>query len=89
MPPDLVALGRALSHPARVAILRSIDRRKLSVTDLARLLGVHHAIASYHLGRLFDAHLVTIQRDGRRRLYGRSDEGLRSLWALHGDPADV
>lgn len=76
---DLVLLGRALAHPARVQILRVIGGGKLSVTEVARRLGINHALVSYHLSKLYDARLVKFRKVGRSHLYRRSLDGFRCL----------
>lgn len=76
---EVVTLGRALCSPVRVQILQTIGERRMSVKDVATSLGICHALASYHLGCLFNARVVSYKRVGRRRLYRRTDDGFACL----------
>ena len=65
---------RALSHPLRLKMLNLMWPGPMSAAELARELGVSHALASQHLRQLDAAGLVElaeerIRRGGRERRY--------------------
>lgn len=63
------ALFRALSHPARLALLRLTWRDALSGEHLARLMNLAPATVSHHLAQLSEAGLMTVRQDGHHRLF--------------------
>ncbi|MFJ5613322.1 ArsR/SmtB family transcription factor [Streptomyces sp. NPDC093221] len=74
-------LLRALAHPVRLRIVSLVWNAPLSAAELARELGVSHALASQHLRRLDAVGLVELaevraNRGGRERRYR----------AVHGSP---
>ena len=60
---------RALASPARRRLLQLVRDRARSVGDLRAELDVSQPAVSQHLAILRDAGLVTVEADGRRRLY--------------------
>ena len=65
---------RALSHPLRLRMWSLLVTRAASAAELARLLEIDHALASYHLRSLRGAGLVALAeertvRGGRERRY--------------------
>nr|WP_246363490.1 DUF2087 domain-containing protein [Deinococcus budaensis] len=64
------ALFRALSHPARLGLLRLIWTGPLSGDTLARLMNLAPATVSHHLAGLAEAGLTTVRQDGHHRLHG-------------------
>jgi len=74
-------LLRALAHPVRLRIVSLVWNAPLSAAELARELGISHALASQHLRRLDAVGLVELaevraNRGGRERRYR----------AVHGTP---
>ncbi len=67
----LFAEVAALSgDPARAAMLHALmDGRALTATELARTAGVTPQTASGHLGRLAEAGLLQVAKQGRHRYY--------------------
>jgi len=59
----------AIAHPARRAILVTLRDRERSASELAEPFAMSFAAISQHLRVLEEAELVTVRRDGRRRLY--------------------
>ena len=66
---DAADLFKALSHPARVMLLRLTWDAARSGEDLARLLNLSAATVSHHLSQLDGAGLVTAEQHGHHRLY--------------------
>jgi DNA-binding transcriptional ArsR family regulator len=60
---------RALAHPSRRALLRLVRDEARSVGELAEAIDVSQPATSQHLAVLRDAGLVTVERQGRSRLY--------------------
>ncbi len=60
---------RALASPARRRVLRLVADGGRSVGELADELGVSQPAASQHLAALRTGGLVTVEIDGRRRIY--------------------
>ncbi|WP_456474433.1 ArsR/SmtB family transcription factor [Candidatus Pyrohabitans sp.] len=59
----------ALVSETRIAILRALDRRAMTVTELARELGLAKSAAHEHLAKLADAGLVEKRDEGRKWIY--------------------
>jgi DNA-binding transcriptional ArsR family regulator len=70
---------QALASPARRRVLALVRDEPRSVGDLAEVLHVSQPAVSQHLAALRSAGLVTVEADGRRRIY-RPD--LRTLAEL-------
>ena len=59
----------AIAHPARRAILVTLKHGELAAGELAVPFRMTFAAISQHLHVLEEAELVSVRRDGRRRLY--------------------
>src|SRR3990172_11444580 len=72
----------ALGTPRRREMLRLVWAREGSAGEIHRALGdVTFGAVSQHLRRLEEAGLVSVRRDGRRRLYAARRDGLGTLRA--------
>jgi DNA-binding transcriptional ArsR family regulator len=69
----------ALADPTRRALFERIRRRASTVGDLAKYANVRQPTVSQHLRILRQARLVTDRREGTRRYYSASREGLAEL----------
>lgn len=69
----------AIAHPARRAILVTLKRGELAVSDLAEPFDMTLPAISQHLRVLEEAGLVTIRRDGRHRMYRLRTAPLRDV----------
>jgi DNA-binding transcriptional ArsR family regulator len=90
---DIAAIASVLSDPSRCRVLAALgDGRALPATMLASEAGVAASTASEHLGKLVDAGLLSVERDGRHRYYrlagGHVAELLEAL-ARFAPPAPV
>lgn len=81
---------KALAEPRRREILTLIRHDALPVGEIARHFDVSRPAISQHLAVLEGADLVTVTRDGTRRLYRARPEGtsevrayLDSFWTDH------
>lgn len=77
-----------VAEPRRQQILRVVWRDELAVGEIAQRIELSYAGVSQHLALLRDAGLVTVRRDGKRRMYRADYQGLgpfkqflESLWA--------
>ncbi len=70
---------RAIAEPRRREILRLIHERELSSGQIASNFEVTQPAISQHLKVLAEAGLVTVRKQGTRRLYQARPEGLREL----------
>src|SRR5687767_6029062 len=85
--PLLDALG-ALSDPTRCRMLLVLDRRELTVGELADVLQLPQSTVSRHLKVLADTGWVGSRRDGTSRFYSfqlSAGSGLETVWALARD----
>ena len=75
---DLVL--RAIAEPRRREILRLLQSTELSSGDIAaHFVDVTRPAISQHLKVLAEAGLVTLRREGTRRLYQARPEGLAEV----------
>jgi DNA-binding transcriptional ArsR family regulator len=56
-------LVRALSHPLRVRMLAILDERTASAVEVARILGAELGVAAYHMRKLHELGLTTLERE--------------------------
>ena len=76
------AYCRALASPYRLAILACLDRREMSVGELAETLGAPLSSVSRHLGKLKDKHLVIARKDGHKVFYRPADSRIVAACSL-------
>ena len=69
----------ALADPTRRTIFERLRRRPYTVGELAEIVDVRQPTVTQHLQVLRRARLVTDRRDGTRRYYSASHEGLAAL----------
>ncbi len=78
-----------IAEPRRRAILRMVWDEEVPAGVIASRFDVSFAAVSQHLAVLRDSGLVTVRRDGTRRLYranrealGRLGQVLEQMWAM-------
>jgi len=64
---------KAMAHPTRIHMLRTLERGEKSVNDLAKIVGVTQANASQHLALLRQFGLLRTRRDGSTVYYSIAD----------------
>ncbi len=64
---------KAMAHPTRIHLLRSLKEGEKSVNELAKVVGVTQANASQHLAILRQFGLLNTRRDGSTIYYRISD----------------
>ena len=72
----LTGVCRALSHPARRALLQALCRGECDVGGLSAGSGLDQPTASKSLAALRRAGLVQVRIDGRRRCYSLNHEDI-------------
>jgi rhodanese-related sulfurtransferase/DNA-binding transcriptional ArsR family regulator len=74
-------VAKALAHGHRLQLLEHLAQGERAVEDLAARTGLSMANSSQHLQHLHRAGLVMARRDGKRRLYRLSSNGVVRLIA--------
>lgn len=69
----------AIAHPGRRAMLTLLLGGERSAGELAAYAGMRQPVASQHLRVLREAGLVTVRKDGNRRVYAVDFESLGRL----------
>jgi DNA-binding transcriptional ArsR family regulator len=68
--PDIASVARLMADPSRATILlRLLDGRALTATELATRANISPQTASSHLGQLCAGELLTVDRQGRHRYF--------------------
>jgi DNA-binding transcriptional ArsR family regulator len=85
--PDVALIAGLMGEPARAAILVAlVDGRALPAGELAFIGNVAPQTASFHLRKLMDASLITMERHGKHSYYRLANErvaaSLESIAAL-------
>jgi len=63
-------VAKALSHPARIAILRILALRKqFTCGEIVEVLPLAQPTVSHHLKELMESGLITVTIDGKKSLY--------------------
>jgi ArsR family transcriptional regulator len=73
---------KVLGEPTRLSILKLLFEKPLTVTELVEALESKQANVSKQLGMLFDAGLVSRQRNGNQILYAISEPMIFDLCEL-------
>lgn len=72
---DLSLVAKALSHPARIAILRILAQHPhLTCGEIVEILPLAQPTVSHHLKELMDASLITMTISGKKSLYDVNHE---------------
>jgi len=69
----------AFADPSRRAILDRLAEGERAVGELVAALGLSQPAVSQHLRVLLDAGLVSVRREGRRRIYRARPDGLEEV----------
>jgi DNA-binding transcriptional ArsR family regulator len=60
---------KILASETRVGILKRLDKRQMTVSDLARTMNMNKATVFEHLEKLIDAGLIKKKEDERKWVY--------------------
>ena len=70
---------QVLAQPRRVEILRLVKDDELAAGEIAQRFDVTRPAISQHLRVLLDAGLISVRREGTKRLYRLRPDGLEQL----------
>lgn len=71
---------KAIAHPMRIAILTHLeDGKKLTVTEIHKLLSIEQSTTSHHLGILKDKGVLGSQREGKNTFYFLKHDSLNQI----------
>ncbi len=70
---------RAISHPARIAILEMLADKELCVTDIYTNLKLDQATTSHHLNVLKNSGILESQRKGKMIFYSLKFQSLTDI----------
>ncbi|MCK9996605.1 MAG: winged helix-turn-helix transcriptional regulator [Candidatus Krumholzibacteria bacterium] len=73
---------RVLASPLRLAILACLDKKELSVGELAEIFGVPLSTISRHLSALKGRHLVLARKEGHKVFYSPADRRIVDACSL-------
>ncbi len=80
---ELAALAKALAHPARIAILRTLAEKKSCICgEIVEVLPLSQATVSQHLKALKAAGLISGEVEGVRSCYCLDTEYLERMTPL-------
>jgi DNA-binding transcriptional ArsR family regulator len=69
----------AIAEPKRRRVLEALADREWAVSDVVGRLGWPQPMVSKHLGVLKEVGLVTVRKEGQRRLYRVNGQGLKAV----------
>lgn len=83
---DLAELAKALSHPARIAILRVLAERQSCICgEIVEVMPLAQATVSQHLKELKNAGLIKGEIEGKKSCYCINWDKMAVLVGLFGD----
>ncbi|PLR85643.1 ArsR/SmtB family transcription factor [Bacillus sp. V33-4] len=69
--PNIAIIASIVSEASRAAILTVLlDGRFHPASELAYMAGIKPQTASFHLHKMVDANIITVEKQGRHRYYG-------------------
>ena len=76
------AYCRALASPKRLAMMACLDRREMSVSELAEALDIPLSSVSRHLTVMKNKHLVIARKEGTKVFYRPADKRIVDACSL-------
>ena len=70
-----------LANPTRLDALEQLMQKPMSVNDLAESLGQEQSMVSHNLKPLLECNLITVKREGKKRIYMVNEETIRPIFA--------
>lgn len=81
----LARLAKALSHPARIAILETLAKKATCICgEIVEVIPLAQSTVSQHLKELKDAGLITGEIDGLKSCYCLNPQAVKELEKLSG-----
>jgi len=69
-----------LANPTRLAILEQLEKRPMSVNELAEVLGQEQSMVSHNLKPLLECNFIYSKRAGKKRFYSVNKETIGALF---------
>ena len=69
-----------LSNPTRLATLEKLMEKPMSVNELAISLGQEQSMVSHNLQPLLKCNFISIERQGKKRIYSANQETVGALF---------
>lgn len=80
---NVAMIASLVSEPSRAAILTALlDGRFHTASELAHMAGIKPQTASFHLAKMTEAQVVTVEKQGRHRYYGIQDPEVARVMEL-------
>ncbi|KKD53176.1 MULTISPECIES: ArsR/SmtB family transcription factor [Paenibacillus] len=71
---NVAMIASLVSEPSRAAILTALlDGRFHTASELAHMAGIKPQTTSFHLAKMTEAQVITVEKQGRHRYYGIQD----------------
>jgi DNA-binding transcriptional ArsR family regulator len=70
-----------LANPTRLDALEQLMQKPMSVNELAASLGQEQSMVSHNLKPLLECNLITVKRQGKKRIYMVNEETIRPIFA--------
>ncbi|MFH1399758.1 MAG: metalloregulator ArsR/SmtB family transcription factor [Candidatus Woesearchaeota archaeon] len=71
-----------VSHRMRWEILRLLEKKAMSVSEICEALGEEQSKVSHNLKKLVDCNFLDVQKEGRSRIYSLNKETILPLMEL-------
>ena len=70
-----------LANPTRLDALEQLMQKPMSVNELAESIGQEQSMVSHNLKPLLECNLITVKREGKKRIYMVNEETIRPIFA--------
>jgi DNA-binding transcriptional ArsR family regulator len=70
-----------LANPTRLDAIEQLMQKPMSVNELAASLGQEQSMISHNLKPLLECNLITVKRQGKKRVYTVNEETIRPIFA--------
>jgi DNA-binding transcriptional ArsR family regulator len=77
-----------LANPTRLDALEQLMQKPMSVNELAASLGQEQSMVSHNLKPLLECNLITVKRQGKKRIYMVNEESIRPIFAAFQNHAE-
>jgi DNA-binding transcriptional ArsR family regulator len=69
-----------LANPTRLDAIEQLMQKPMSVNELAATLGQEQSMISHNLKPLLECNLISVKRQGKKRIYMVNEETLRPIF---------
>lgn len=71
-----------ISNNTRLSIIEVLKEKKLSVSEICKILNEEQSKISHNLKCLADCNFIDVKKDGKRRIYSLNKETILPLMAI-------